>query len=138
MPVAVAMGSDTRKVHALLTDICDDQPAVMIDPPPSVGFVGFAGGALNFEIRVILSDTNLKGDVQTEINHQIRERFAAEGIEFPQPQRDIFVRNAEAFGRALAPDAQPARPQRPARRRTTVDPDRISNDPNEGEDPDRI
>ncbi len=144
MQVPVGYGCDTRAVQQILMDICEAQPMVMIDPAPSVGFVGLTGGNLTFEIRVILADVNLKGDVQTEINHQIVERFASEGIEIPVPQRDLWLRNAEALrppqgaspGRKSVPDGRgkPKLPSPEAGSETVAD---VNNDPDEGIEPDR-
>jgi potassium-dependent mechanosensitive channel len=144
MQVPVGYGCDTRAVQQMLMDICEAQPMVMIDPAPSVGFIGLTGGNLTFEIRVILADVNLKGDVQTEINHQIVERFAAEGIEIPVPQRDLWLRNAEALRPAQA--AVPGRkavsgsrvkPEPGLPRLGTDDAGVVNNDPDEGIEPDR-
>ncbi len=147
MQVPVAYGSDTRRVQQVLMDICEAQPMVMIDPAPSVGFVGLGGGGLTFEIRVILADVNLKGDVQTEINHQIVERFAAEGIDIPVQQRELKLIPSEALtalGTAAGPQsvgqARPAgsaRPKQPRRAAVPRDPRTVNNDPDEGIDPDR-
>jgi potassium-dependent mechanosensitive channel len=149
MQVPVGYGCDTRAVQQILMDICEAQPMVMIDPAPSVGFTGLTGGNLTFEIRVILADVNLKGDVQTEINHQIVERFAAEGIEIPVPQRDLWLRNAEALrpgpmtagGRKAVADgrdvgtpvAGPVKASGSRGRGAAA----VNNDPDEGIDPDR-
>ncbi len=147
MQVPVAYGSDTRRVERVLLDICEAQPMVMIDPAPSVGFTGLGGGGLTFEIRVILADVNLKGDVQTEINHQIVERFAAEGIDIPVPQRDLKLVPSDALtalGTAAARPpgegrSQPTGRPAPKARRTAAPRDlrRVNNDPDEGIDPDR-
>lgn len=110
VPVSVAYGTDTRKVARVLQEIAEAQPLAILNPPPVITFQGFGPDAMNFDIRIILRDVNFSGSVKTEINHQIVERFAQEGIEIPFTQSEVSLRNASEIVellRSLPSDPQP-------------------------------
>lgn len=90
--VGVSYDSDPRRVIAILEEIGLSNELVMRDPSPGIIFMGFGDSSLDFELRVYLRDVLSSLSVATDLRLKIFERFKAEGIEIPFPQRDLHIK----------------------------------------------
>lgn len=93
IPVGIAYGSDTDRVHALLGEILACHPAVLDEPPPTVYFSKFGDSALEFEIRLFARNIGDRLPLIHDLHMSINRAFAENGIEIPFPQRDLHIRN---------------------------------------------
>lgn len=106
IPVGVAYGSDTAVVERILLDAAKQCPTVLETPPAVAAFTGFGDSALDFELRVFLTNPDALVASRHQILTTIDRRFRAAGIEIPFPQRDLHVRSMSAgAAAALAGDA---------------------------------
>ncbi len=90
--VQVAYGSDVDQVRSLLTTIAGDHHQVCEQPEPRVRFRAFEDSGLRFELLAWVDEPVLRGRVLDALNTEIYQRFNAEGIEFPFPKRDLYIR----------------------------------------------
>ncbi|MCX7676827.1 MAG: mechanosensitive ion channel, partial [Alteraurantiacibacter sp.] len=100
-PVGVAYGSDIDLGEKLLLQAADEVPRVLAEPQPRVLLMGFGENAINFELRFWISDPEEgMSNVRSDVLKRVWRLFRENGIEIPFPQRDINLRDGDAF-RAL-------------------------------------
>jgi small-conductance mechanosensitive channel len=93
LSIGVGYGSDPHVVQKLLLEVAAENPNVLKDPAPTVAFKGFGENALNFELRVWAGDmAHRPGNLESQLNFAIWDRFKAGDIEIPFPQRDLHIK----------------------------------------------
>jgi potassium efflux system protein len=95
LPIGVAYGSDVETVIRLLTQVANENPSVLGDPPPVALFLSFGESSLDFELRVWIADFNERRIIQSDLIRGIDRQFRIAGIEIPFPQRDLHIRSVD-------------------------------------------
>jgi small-conductance mechanosensitive channel len=94
VPVGVHYDSDLRNAIALCVEAARETERVLERPEPKCLVLGFGDSAVNLEIRFWISDAyNGVQNVKSEVLLKVWEKFHAQGIKIPYPQRDIHVRS---------------------------------------------
>jgi len=89
--VGIGYDSDINTVRTMMLDEADKHPAVLKEPDPSFFFLEFGDSALNVSLRCRVSDISEQFRTASELREQILNRFRAENIEIPFPQRVISM-----------------------------------------------
>ena len=90
MTVGVAYDADLSVVRDVLNDIISKEERVLKDPAPLIAVAELADNSVNFVVRVWTSTGDYWG-VKFAMTETIKNRFDAEGIGIPFPQRDIHI-----------------------------------------------
>ncbi|WP_421994515.1 mechanosensitive ion channel family protein [Reyranella sp.] len=92
-PVGISYRSDVRRAMALCLESAGAVGRVMKEPAPVCLLKGFGDSSVDLELRFWIQDPmNGLSNVRSEVLLNIWDRFQADGIEIPFPQRDLHVR----------------------------------------------
>ena len=88
--------SDVNLVKRLLCEVGSENPDVLQDPEPTVRLIEFGDNSLNFELWVwSKAKLHRKTVLLSDLNFAIWEKFKANNIEIPIPQRDLNFRGGQ-------------------------------------------
>jgi len=93
MLFGVGYGDDLQKVEQVLLSILDTHPLVLKDPEPLIRVSELGESSVNLLCRPWVK-TEDYWSVYWDVTRQVKERFEAEGISIPFPQRDVHHHNA--------------------------------------------
>lgn len=96
--VGVSYQSDVRKALDLMMEAAQENDRVLKAPPPATRLIGFGENAVDLELRIWVNDPEAGVvNVASDIRLAIWDKFHAEGIEFPFPQRDLHITAADGL-----------------------------------------
>lgn len=102
--VAVAYGSDTRRVAQVLVEVADRHGLVQKDPKPIVLFTQFGDSTLTFDLLFWVDVLKCNAaQISSDLRHMIAGQFAEHGIVMAFPQRDVHLDTAKPLQVHLMP-----------------------------------
>jgi small conductance mechanosensitive channel len=86
----IGYSDDIAKAQKILEDILAKNESILKDPEPVVKVHELADSSVNFVVRPWVKTENY-WDVYWDITRAVKERFDAEGVSIPFPQRDVHL-----------------------------------------------
>ena len=90
MVFGIGYGDDAARAHAVIEEVIKAHPKVLPEPAPTIKLHELADSSVNFIARP-WARTGDYWDVYWDVTKTIKERFDAEGIGIPYPQRDLHL-----------------------------------------------
>ncbi|MCB2072387.1 MAG: mechanosensitive ion channel [Novosphingobium sp.] len=112
VPVGVSYKADIKQAEELMLKAADQCDRVLKDPAPTVWLDAYGDSSVNFVIHCWITDPEQGvGNVRSEVLKALWWLFKENDVEIPFPQRDINLRENEAFQELI--DAMRDRPAKP-------------------------
>ena len=86
----ISYSDNIAKAQKILEDILASHESILKDPEPVVKVHELGDSSVNFVVRPWVETDNY-WDVHWDITRAVKERFDAEGVSIPFPQRDVHV-----------------------------------------------
>ena len=93
----ISYEDDIQHAIDVLTEIAREHPLILDEPVLNVRVDELADSSVNLFCRPWVETGNYWA-VYWDLTHQVKERFDAEGISFPFPQRDVHFDSAPVLG----------------------------------------
>ena len=89
--IGIGYGDDIGRAIAAVHELLAADPRVLAEPPADVAVMQLGDSSVDLAIRPWVNSAD-KWALQTSLLRAIKERFDAEGISIPFPQREVVLR----------------------------------------------
>ncbi len=94
--IGVSYKSDIRKAHELILEAAREHPRCIEEPEPSCFLLNYGDSSVDFTLLFWVEDvTEGRWGPKSDVMFAIWDKFAANNIEIPFPQRDLHIRSSE-------------------------------------------
>jgi len=107
MVFGIAYGDDIQKAKQILLDVVEKHEKVLESPKPTIEVSELGDSSVNLICRPWARTADY-WDVFWSLNHTVKDRFDAEGITIPFPQRDLHVHGGANGGEGWLQPRPPA------------------------------
>jgi len=90
MVVGVGYGDDLNKAKQIMEDLLAADERVLKDPAPTVAVSNLGDSSVDFVVRTRVNSADYWA-VKFDFTKSVKEKFDAEGVSIPFPQRDVHL-----------------------------------------------
>lgn len=90
MTIGVGYGDDLNNAKQIIDDLIAADDRILKDPPPQVAVANLGDSSVDFVVRPWVNAADFWA-VKFDFTKAVKEKFDAEGISIPYPQRDVHV-----------------------------------------------
>ncbi len=91
--IGIAYGDDVEKAKQVINSLINADTRILKDPAPFVAVSELADSSVNFTVRAWVKQEDYWG-VFFDMNENVYNTFAKEGLNIPFPQMDVHVHNS--------------------------------------------
>ena len=101
--IGVSYKSDIRKAHELILEAAREHPRCIKEPEPACFLLNYGDSSVDFTLIFWVEDvTEGRWGPKSDVLFAIWDKFAANNIEIPFPQRDLHIRSSDEIIRTEA------------------------------------
>lgn len=90
--IGIESGAPPNKVRSVLVGLMNHVDGVLKDPPPDVYVAEYGESDTVYDLRFWISDYDRRVKIEADIMRSIWYHLKREGIEIPNPIRDVYLR----------------------------------------------